>query len=152
MGKASEWLSSIKARFTATPGTEVLGFDRAQKIRSIAAIIEAKGEEGRRRLQEAESHWKYETRESYVCLARRLTSPKLRREGFEVVTATAIPGCGDAQARGRAWTIEDAEIELRFDLAHLYVKCKVVRDFDEARERASKVELHTERSQVLESL
>lgn len=150
MGRASDLVRRIRGKFSATPGYGVVGFDQAEKIRSIAGWIDEAGKAGALRLKEADSHWKYETRESYVCLARRITSPQLRREGFEVVTATEVPGCG-TQASGKAWTIEDAEVELRLHLAQLYLRAKVVRDYDEARERAAKVELHTERSFILGS-
>lgn len=145
MGRARDFIRRIKGKFTATPGHAVLGIDQAAVIRRSAQSIWDQALEGTKRREEADRLWKYEDREHYVCLAKRVDDPRLRRPYFAVATVSEIPGCG-VFAIGKGWTVDDAECQLRFRLAQIYTERGVVRDFDEARERASKVELIIERS------
>ncbi len=151
MGRASEWIRSVRGKFSATPGHAVVGFDQAREIRRAAQFIYDAAQAGRRRMDEEARKWRYDEKESYVCLAARLTDDRVsKRPYYEVKTVTEISGTGE-HAFGRGWTIEDAETELRLQLAQIYCQHTLVRSFDEARERAAKVELHTERSLALGS-
>lgn len=141
-----KWPSWIRNPLRATPGVAVTGIDQAAVIRRTAQSIWDRAVEGAKKREEADRLWKYEQTESYVCLARRVSEDKESAASeFEVSTVTEVPGCGQmARASGR--TIEAAVADLRFALAQLYVGHGVVRDFDEARLRASRVELIVERS------
>jgi hypothetical protein len=141
----------IRGPIKATPGTAVTGWDKSAIIRSCAKQIWEAAERGEKRRLEADRLWKYEQQETYVLLAKRIT-PDLAsaREGYEVVMTTPVPGVEpEVFCYGRGWTIKSAEIDLRFRLARTYIDGKVARDFDEARLRASKVTLLTERSFAL---
>lgn len=151
MSKIGDMLRSvgILGPIKATAGTAVTGVDNAAIIRSCAKQIYEQAERGAQRLREQDARWKYEERETYVCLAKRISPAKASaRPYYEVKMVSNVPGL-EEPAWGRGWTIAGAEIDLRFRLARMYVDGRIVRDFDEARERASKVTLLTERSTVL---
>ena len=136
----------IHASLRATPGHSVEGIDRAAKIKEIAQNIWDTAQANTKRYEEEERKWKYEEREGYVALARRLTDDRVStRPFYEVRTVTDIPGCGEP-AWGRGWTIEDAECECRFRLAQMYDAHNLTKNYDEARARAARVQLTVERS------
>lgn len=144
--RAVEFARSVRAKFAATPGHAVLGYDRAAKIKEIAQNIWDTAQANSKRYEEEARKWKYEQRESYVCIALRLTDDRVStRPFYEVRTVTDIEGCR-APGWGRGWTIEEAECECRFRLAQMFFKSNLVPNYDEARDRAARVELTVERS------
>lgn len=143
-----KWPSWLRGRLKATPGTAVTGYDRGAVLRSVARQILEKAERGTKRLAEEDAKWKYEQRESFVVIAKRIEgNPLVRgRPYYELTTVTPIDGTNGQHATAKAWTIPDAEADLLFHLAQLWADHRLVKDFDEARERASKVTLYVETS------
>lgn len=135
MSRAADWLKSIRARFTATPGTAVTGFDRAAVIRRTAKHIHDTAVANDARMREQAALWKYENRESITFLVERV------RGGFKATSVTEPGGNGHGQVWACARTIPSLEPELRYALGRHYAARKLVTDYDEARLRASKVEL-----------
>ena len=145
-GRAIDFVRSIKGKFSATPGHAVLGYDKAQKIKEIAGRIWDTAQANTKRYEEEARKWKYETRESYVCIAHRLTDDRVStRPYYEVRTITDVEGCG-GPCFGRGWTIDEAEHECRFRFAQMFFKSNLVPNYDEARDRAARIELIVERS------
>lgn len=138
-------------RVLASKNVQVTGFDMSAVIRSSARQMWEKAEAGAKKRDEADRLWKYDTTETYVCIARRVREDSSsRRRLYQVSTAQDVPGCGE-QAHGRGHTIESAEIDLRFQLGQLFMGHGVVRDYEEARARACKAIIITERSLALGS-
>lgn len=146
-----KWPSWLRGPLRATPGTAVTGIDQKAVIMRTAQSIWDRAVANGEKMRQQDALWKYTERESYVCLAKKCWDPRLKgRPFYEVATVTDVPGCG-MPASARGWTIEAATVDLRFRLAQLYTERGAVRDFDEARERAAKVELIVERSFALGS-
>jgi len=146
-----KWPSWLRGKLSATPGTAVTGYDKGAVIRSVARQMLDKAEAGRKKLEEEGRKWKYEERESLVVIASRHEGdPRVRGRAYYTLTS-ATPITGDIHATARAFTIPDAECDLLFHLAQIYAEQGLVKDFDEARERASKVQLFVETSMALGS-
>lgn len=145
MSKASEWLKSIKATFTATPGTAVTGFDQAAVIRSCAKRIYETAERNTERMRIQDAQWKYEERESITFLVEAI------KGGYKATSVTEPGGNGHGQVWATARRIPSLETELRYALGRHYADRKLVRDYDEARLRASKVEMYFDTSHALGS-
>ena len=143
-----KWPRWLRGPLRATPGTAVTGYDKGEVIRSVARQLREKAERGTKRLEAEERKWKYEERESFVVIAKRITDdPRSHgRPYYELTTVTAIEGTDGQHAKAKAWSIPDAEADLLFQLARLWADHRLVKDFDEARERASKVTLHIDTS------
>lgn len=140
-----KWPSWLKGKLTATPGTQVTGFDQAAIIRSCAKRIYETAEKNTERMREQDAQWKYETRESLTFLVEAV------KGGFKATSVTEPGGNGHGQVWAQARRISSLETELRYALGQHYAARKLTRDYDEGRERASKVEIHLDRSFALGS-
>lgn len=143
MSKASEWLKSIKATFTATPGTAVTGFDKSYYIRQCAKQIYESTQRNEEKLKAESAKWKYETRETFAVLVECLGPGKFQGTTMQLV--------GDHQVVAKARSIPSLETELRYQLAQAFAGQKLTAGWDEARERAAKCELYLDTSQALGS-
>lgn len=147
-----KWPSWLKGKLTATPGTAVTGIDQAAVIRRTAQHIWDSAEKGRLRIQEQERLWKYETRESFTALVRRVGENKASvRPRYRAETVTEVGGNGHGMVWAEAWSIDELEAELRFALAQHFVAKGLTRDFEQARERAALSTIHLELSHALGS-
>jgi hypothetical protein len=147
-----KWPSWLKGKLRATPGHAVTGIDQAAVIRRTAQSIWDRAEAGRKRLQEQDALWKYETRESFTAIVRRVGENKASvRPRYRAETVTEVGGNGHGMVWAEAWSIDDLDSELRFALAQHFIAHGLNRDFDEARERAALCTIHLELSHALGS-
>jgi delta 1-pyrroline-5-carboxylate dehydrogenase len=137
-----KWPNWLKGRLTATPGTEVTGFDQAAVIRRVARHMHDTAERNSERMRRERAKWQYETRETVTCLVEAVDG------GFK---ATTIADVGGSQVVARARTIASLDTEMRYQLAQAYVAWKLTEDYDEARKRAALAELYMDRSFALGS-
>lgn len=120
-----------------------VGVDMSEIIRRTAKRMHDGALAGEQKLKEQESKWKYEQRESYVVLVRDINADRVSlAPSWTAITATEVESRGQVSARGDSK--ETALAELRYQLAHHYANHRLVKDWDEARDRAAKVELFVE--------
>ena len=134
------------APLRATPGHGVIGVDLSRVISRCAESMLKKAEAGEQRLREQDGKWKYEARESIAFLVERRAPGRYR-----ATSVSDVGGEGHGQVWAEAHRIESLETELRFVLGRHYAQRRLCRDYDEARERANRVEIYLDRSFALGS-
>jgi hypothetical protein len=142
-------VAEFRAPLRATPGYCVVGVDMGQVIRRCAKSIHDRAEEGERRLREQEGRWKYAERESLTFLVEKMA--RGRGHVYRATSVTEVGGEGHGQVWAEARTIAGLEPELRYVLGRHYHVRRLCRDYDEARERANRVEFYLDRSFALGS-
>ena len=117
-----------------------VGVDLSEIIRRFAKRIHDEGTAQEQKRKEQEQLWKYETRESYVVLVTVISEDKESvQKVYRARTVTEVPGAGHVEGTGHS--PDSAIVDLRYQLAQAYMGSRLVKDYDEARERAAKVEL-----------
>lgn len=127
-----------------------MGVDTSEVVRRVARKMVERQQRAEQELREQEAQWKYEERECLVALVKRVDDGK--ESSLPLYTATTVTEIGKAgQVTTRPEQLQFLESELRMQIARTYARHGMVRNFDEARQRASKVQLTLERSLILGS-
>jgi hypothetical protein len=133
-----------KLRAVHRSRVEVTRHDLAPMIRALCQNIVDKSEANTRRLDEQDRLWKYDQAEVLWYRARPLDldgvplrpgSPRWRADVISGLPAPVLV----LNAFGA--TEQSLEVELRFKYAHEVMAQRLVRDWDDARARASKAKI-----------
>ena len=114
-----------------------VGVDTSEVIRRHAKRMYEHRERAEQELREQESRWKYEERESFVCVAKKVQGFKESELPLYVAsTVTEVGKAGIVSTRPEQRQFLEAQ--MRLDLARAFVRHGMVRNWDDARNRASR--------------
>jgi hypothetical protein len=114
-----------------------VGVDTSEVIRRHAKRMHERQQRAEQELLEQESRWKYEERESFVCVAKKVQGFKESELPLYVAsTVTEVGKAGIVSTRPEQRQFLEAQ--MRLDLARAFVRHGMVRTWDDARARAAK--------------
>lgn len=110
-----------------------VGVDTSEVIRRHATRMHERQQRAERELLEQEQRWKYDVRETVYCIAKQTqTDPPL----WVASTVAEVGKAGIVSTRPEHERF--LESQMRLDLARAYVRAGMVRNWDDARARASR--------------
>lgn len=127
-------LRAVHHRAVRGPRVEVLRHDVKPIVMNLCRNIVDNSEENTRRIQQQDLLWKYDEVECLWYRAVRVQDAPPRWKG-EVISGLPEQ-VGELKAFGSSES--SLGVDLRFRYAHEVMAARLVRDWDEARERAAK--------------
>jgi hypothetical protein len=114
-----------------------VGVDAHEIIKRHATRMWERQQRAEQELRIQEQQWKYEERESFVCVARRVDDGKASSLPLWVAsTVTEVGKAGVVHTRPEQECF--LESQMRLDLARAFVRAGMVRSWDDARARAAR--------------
>lgn len=114
-----------------------VGVNTSEVIRRHAKRMWEHRERAEQQLRIEESKWKYDERESFVCIAKRVDDGKESSLPLWVAsTVTEVGKAGIVHTRPEQEPF--LESQMRLDLARAFVRAGMVRSWDDARGRAAR--------------
>lgn len=114
-----------------------VGVNTSEVIKRIATKMVERQERAELKLREENAKWKYETRESFVCVAKKVQG--FKESELPLYVASTVTEVGDAGIiTTRPEQMQFLESQMRLDLARAFARHGMVKTWDEARERSAK--------------
>lgn len=124
------------AKALSSSGVSV-GVNTSEVIRRHARKMYERQQRAEQELLEQEAKWKYEERETFVCVAKKVQG--FNESELPLWVASTVTEVGKAGiVHTRPEQEQFLESQMRLDLARAYVRAGMVRSWDDARARAAK--------------